>query len=124
MKSVLLQLLFLALLLHGSFQYNTYPRRYVRDHSAHLEACPLHCRCMDLNQRSARGLFDAWNVDQSWQNTEPDDTGRSVVCQGLRELPARIPSGEKLRLVTFNTCEHYWFVVISQTFAFSMYRLF
>ncbi|XP_063400435.1 protein artichoke-like [Mytilus trossulus] len=92
MKSVLLQLLFLTLLLHGSFQYNTYPRRYVRDHSAHLEACPLHCRCMDLNQRSARGLFDSWNVDQSWQNTEPDETGRSVVCQGLRELPARIPS--------------------------------
>lgn len=85
----------IILCFRGSFSYNTYPRRYARDHSSR-DDCPSQCRCMDLNQRSVRGLFDSWDIDQSWQNTEPtfgesESSGRSVVCQGLRELPMHLP---------------------------------
>lgn len=79
---------------HGSFSYNTYPGRYVRDQSSR-ETCPSQCQCMDLNQRSARGLFDSWDIDRSWQNSEGnvgDNSGRSVVCQGLKELPIQLPA--------------------------------
>lgn len=94
----------IILCFRGSFSYNTYPRRYARDHSSR-DDCPSQCRCMDLNQRSVRGLFDSWDIDQSWQNTEPtfgesESSGRSVVCQGLRELPMHLPPGEKIKLLS------------------------
>lgn len=93
MKLSLVKLVISLSFVQLSFQYGSYPRRYTRDHSSQ-EACPSQCRCMNLNQRSVRGLFDSWNVGRSWQSSEPDESGRSVVCQGLRELPSDIPSGK------------------------------
>jgi hypothetical protein len=104
MNSISIISVLIILCFHGSFSYNTYPRRYARDHSSR-EDCPSQCQCMDLNQRSARGIFDSWDIDQSWQNTEPtfgesQSSGRSVVCQGLRELPMHLPPGEKIKLLS------------------------
>ena len=97
MRSYLVHLVITLSFVQLSFQYRSYPRRNTRDHSS-LGVCPSQCRCMNLNQRTVRGLFDSWNIGKSWQSTEPNESGRSVVCQGLRELPSDIPSGKFLNL--------------------------
>ena len=82
--------------------YTTYPRRYSRDKTG--SRCPDHCRCMTLNQRGTRGLLDTWGGEQvsdrgfkyfsRGSGDEAARNGRSMVCQGLRELPDFIPNGK------------------------------
>ncbi|XP_061181850.1 protein artichoke-like [Saccostrea echinata] len=84
---------------HG---FSTYPRRYNRGLDGG-GTCPSQCRCMDLNLRGTRDVLDAVEGGSRWSakgfeeltqmmSDAPANTGRTMVCQGLRRLPSPIPT--------------------------------
>jgi hypothetical protein len=89
-------------IVHG---YSTYPRRYARE--SEWGTCPSQCQCVTLNSREPRDLlFSDWASDEPWysksaldldtafqQDSNSEASGRSMICQGLRQLPSPLPKG-------------------------------
>lgn len=92
-------LLIVAVSMTLAYGYNTYPRNNRK--SGDGVVCPSQCQCIKLNSRGTRDLFLMdWSSDEPWYSTKETDyqqddsgdaSGRSMICQGLRELPAPLP---------------------------------
>ena len=111
MDKILNSISILTLLICAVCGYSTYPRRYTRD--SDWGDCPSQCQCVTSNSRGPRDLFSDWANDEPWyskteldstfqQDSNSESTGRSMICQGLRQLPSPLPSGNSyFRLEVF-----------------------
>lgn len=97
-------LLMVAVSVNFVIGYNTYPRRIAK--SGALGGCPSQCQCLKLNSRGTRDLLlmdwaggEPWysktDTDTDYQQDSGDASGRSMICQGLRELPTPLPQGNR-----------------------------
>ncbi|VDI38305.1 Hypothetical predicted protein [Mytilus galloprovincialis] len=109
-----LQRCILALIIPIVFGYSTYPRRYTRD--SDWGDCPSQCQCVTLNSRGPRDLFSDWASDEPWytktsldinyqQDSGSETTGRSMICQGLRQLPTPLPK-DVTKMVIYGDSSH------------------